>query len=114
MKKKKLRKKLKGWSFCSDGFGPMSIMTIQHPQKEAEDAFWLPSSHKLGFMSLFHDFNKLSFGFYFSITADIEYKIVGAKRHKNADIIRMITKMKIDSIEMLATAPDCDTWIGSK
>jgi len=85
-----MKKKIKQHVFVDDAFGIIPIVTLQHPTKEAMDAYYLGEGLEKE-IELLCKFQNLVDN-YIYVTAIIEYKKVKKTRR--------ITKLEIQKIEI--------------
>ena len=97
MKKQKKRKykvhtkKLKEWAFVADMFGPMKVWSLQHPMKDAMDAYSIDPYGKQDFIKVLDELACIN---YFDIYLNVEIKY--EKRSPGKAQGRWITQMKFD------------------
>ena len=100
-------KKIKGYTFCVDGFGKMPIWSLMHPTKESDEAYLLKlndytisKEHDLiNLLERLAKIDEMWFSIY--ITGTIKYEILKPKGiHSKDEEINVIKELKIDKIEI--------------
>lgn len=97
--------KVESWHLCIDAVGvtpSIDMWTLQHPKKEAQDCFFLPTFYKKDFMVIIYKLANLRCCFESYISAEITYGQILDNDNKElkGKEYRLIVDMQISAIKL--------------